>query len=111
LPELRLGDRGDLRNGFLDIGVRMKENFDDSDATERLRLAVLDVIHCCGKHSLGLRDDAIAHFLRVQPGIVPENANDGNIDVRENVGRRTQDDDRSQNQQQQSEDDKSVRTS
>ena len=38
--------------------------------------------------ALGVRGDALLHLLRFQPGVVPDQADYGNVDFRKNVGGR-----------------------
>ncbi len=71
------------------------------DPVQRLRLDVLDVIDQRGQGAFGLEDDAVRHFLRIEAAVVPNDADDRNIDIRENVGGRREDDQRPENQQQQ----------
>jgi len=44
LAELRLLDRDDLRDGRRNVGVRLKEYFDDGKAGQGLRFDVFDVV-------------------------------------------------------------------
>src|SRR5208337_190505 len=87
-PQLRLGNGGDLRDCSLDLYVGMKKNLNDRDATERLRFDMLDVINRGSQGTFIDRHDALAHFLGRKAGVAPDNANDGNADIRENVGGR-----------------------
>ena len=59
---------------------------------QRLRLDVLDVVdrHCHA--ALGVGHDAVRHVAGREAGVVPDHADDGNIDVREDIDRRAQDD-------------------
>jgi hypothetical protein len=52
LPQLGLTNRGDLRDRLLDIGVRLEEHLHHRNPVQRLRFAVLDVVHRSGQHPL-----------------------------------------------------------
>src|SRR4029077_8989026 len=45
LSELRLGTGSDLRNGSIQTGVRLQEDFDDSDDIKHIRCHVFDFIY------------------------------------------------------------------
>ena len=51
----------------LRLAVGCREDFDDSDAVERLRLEVLDVVDGRGERALRDADDAVAHVLGERP--------------------------------------------
>ena len=79
-----------LRNALLNIRSRLQKDLDDSNPIQRLRFDVLDVVDGSGKRSLCDADDAVAHVFRNETVIVPDDADNGNIDIRENsVGVRT----------------------
>ena len=82
----RLGNRGDLRHRHLDLGARMKKNLDDTDPVHGLRLHVLDVVDRGGKCPFAHRHYSFFHVLRGDTGERPDDGNDGNIDVGENIG-------------------------
>ena len=86
LPELGLRNSRNLRNTLLNVRGRLEEHFDNRDSIERLRFDVLDVVDGGGKRSLGNANDTVAHVLRDETVIVPDDADDGNIDGRKNVG-------------------------
>ncbi len=52
---------------------------------------MLDVIDRDRKTSLGVSHDAVRHFAGCEPGVVPDHADHGNVDVREDVDRSAQD--------------------
>ena len=56
------------------LALRLKENLDDRNAGQRLGFDVLDIVDGGGQAALVDRRDALAHFLRRQPGIVPDDA-------------------------------------
>ena len=47
---------------------------------------MLDVVNGGGKCSLCDADDPVAHILRHETVIIPDDADDRNIDVRKNIG-------------------------
>ena len=87
-----------------------EENLDHPDSVDRLRLNVLDVVDSDGRGTLRVGDDAVGHLAGRETGIVPHHADDGNIDVGENIDRSTQKDDRRQDDQHDRHDHKGVRT-
>ena len=64
-----------------------KIDADDRDAAVRLRFDVLDVVDRGGQRSLEDGDDALLHLLRRKAAVTPDDADDRNIDVRENIDR------------------------
>ncbi len=64
LPQLRLRNRRDLRNGLINVGVRLEKHLHYGDAVQRLRLDVLDVIDQRGQRALRHRRDPVSHVLR-----------------------------------------------
>ncbi len=93
--------RGDLRDGHLDLHVGMEENLDDAAAVHRLRFGVLHIVDGGGEVALELRGDALFHLLRAESGVIPQHGDDGNVDVRENVGGGSQNHQRADQQNQQ----------
>ena len=90
----RLRDRRDLGDRGIDAGLRLKENLDHGDAGKRLRLDVLDVVDG-GRHgALVPGHDAVGHFRGGEAAVIPDRADDGDVDGRKDVGRRALDDDR-----------------
>ncbi len=88
LPELGLRNRRNLRNTLLNVRTRLQEHFDDSNSIQGLRFDVLDVVDGSGQRSLGDANDAIAHVFRYEAVVIPDDADNGNVDVREDVGGR-----------------------
>ena len=80
-----------LGNTALNVRGRLQEHFNNSDSIQRLRFDVLDVINGCGKGSLGDADDPVAHVLGYQTVEIPNDADDGNVDVRKNIRRGAKD--------------------
>ena len=60
LPQRRLRDRGDLRDGLRDVDVGVEIYLDHRDAVQRLRLGMLNVIDRGGQAALELHHDAVA---------------------------------------------------
>ena len=104
-----LRDRGDLGVGGADIDIGLEEDLDDAEAVIGIGRDVLDVVDRGGQRALKRRDDAAGHLVRRQPGILPDHADHGNADVREDVGRRAQRRQRPDDQQQQREHNERVR--
>ena len=52
---------------------------------------MLDVIYCRGKRSLCDANDAVAHILRYETVEIPDDADNGNVDVRKNIRRGAKD--------------------
>jgi len=74
----------------------VEEVLDDPNAGQRLRLGVLDVIDGGLGVALGRGDNAIGHVLGRQTGVIPDAADDRNVDRREDVGRGAHDGERAQ---------------
>ena len=85
--QLDLADGGDLGDSAADVHMRLKEDFDDGDAVERLRLDVLNVIDGSSHAPLAVEDDAGGHFLGGEAAVLPDNRDDGDVDVRKDVCR------------------------
>ncbi|MEH2584734.1 hypothetical protein V1281_006629 [Nitrobacteraceae bacterium AZCC 2161] len=103
-----LRDRGDLGVGGADIDIGLKEDLDDAEAGIGIRHNMFDVVDRGGQRTFERRGDTTGHLVRRQAGILPDDADHGDTDIRENVGRRAQRGQRSDNQQQQSEHDKGI---
>jgi PAS domain S-box-containing protein len=106
-----LRDRGHLRGRSVETGVRLQVDLHERLPVHRHGLDVLDVVHQRGKHALVHSGDAAFHFLGVEARILPGDGDDddGNVDVWEDVGRRPQDNHRSEYQNEERDDDESVR--
>src|ERR1700730_5325914 len=70
---------------------------------------MLDVIDARGKRSLEDRDDTCFHLGRHQPGIGPDDADDWNVDAREDIYRRAEQNHGADQKQHQREHDERVR--
>ena len=82
--------RRDLSQRGADVDALLEEDFDDAVAVERLRFDVLDVGDLSGQRALIIVDDAARHVVRQQTVVGPYDADDRNVDVGEDVGRRPQ---------------------
>src|SRR5262245_50970146 len=87
----------------------MEVHADDRDALVRLRLDVLDADDVRGERSLEVRDDARLHLLGRQPVVLPDDADDRKVDVREDVDRHRRDRDATQQGDEQRDDHEGVR--
>ena len=96
-----LRDRRHLRDGGLNIGGGAEVNLHYGHTGKRLRIDVVNVIDERSQSALGGRSDAICHLLRCQTLIVPNDANDRDVDFRKDIRRGSQDDDRRKDQYQQ----------
>src|SRR5216684_3739375 len=86
LPELGLRNSRNLRNTALNVRGRLQEDFNNRDSIKRLRLDVFDVVDGGGKRSLRDANDTVAHVLRDETVETPDDADNGNVDGRKNVG-------------------------
>ena len=100
--------RRHLRQRGADIDALLEEDLDDAVAVERLRFDMLDVADLGGQRALIIIDDAARHVVRQQPVIGPDDADDRNVDVGENVGRRPHRRQHAEDRNQEGEDDESV---
>ena len=103
-----LHNGGGLREGGLNVGFGLEKDFDYGDAVERLRFDVLDVVDQRGHGPLGVGSDALLHLLGLQSGVVPDQADHRDVDVRENVRGRAQQDYRGKQNDDQGHDDEGV---
>ena len=82
-----VGRRDDLRNGEIEIHVRLEEDPLDGDAVHRLGFHVLDAVDVGADGVLAIGRDALLHLRRGQAGIAPDHRHHRNVDLREGVGR------------------------
>ena len=85
-----LRGRRHLRERGADIYAPLKKDFDDAVAVERLRLDVLDVGDLGGQVAFVKINHATGHVVGQKSRVGPYDADDRNIDVRKDVGRRSQ---------------------
>src|SRR4029077_13132499 len=86
LPELCLRNRRDLCYALLNVRGWLEEHLDNSDSVQRLRFDVLNIIDGSGKRPLCDANNTVTHLLRDEAVIVPDDADNRNIDGRKNVG-------------------------
>jgi hypothetical protein len=109
LPDDRLRDRRHLGVGGANIDIGLEEDLDDPDAGIGIGDDVLDVVDGGGQRPLERRDDAPRHLVRRQAGIIPDDPDHRNPDVRKDVRRRAHRRQRPDDQKQQGEHDKRIR--
>jgi hypothetical protein len=71
--------------------MRLKVNFDDGDAVQRLRFNVLDVVDRSGHSAFTIAGDAVGHFFGREACELPDHADYGDIDIRKNIRRHRED--------------------
>ncbi len=76
-----IAGRDHLSDGEVDIDVRLKEYLDYGDSLKCLGLHVADIINVGADGILTIGRDALIHFLRRQPGLLPYHRDDRDIDV------------------------------
>src|SRR5882724_460233 len=94
---------GNLGNGSTDIRTRMEKDFDHTDAVQRLRLYVLNIVHDGRQVTLLKNDDSIRHLRRSESGEIPNDAYHGDAYIRKNICGSAKRRKRSQDQDQNSE--------
>ena len=98
----RFGDRA------IDVCARVEKHLHDGHAVERLGLDVIDVVDVRRQGALVVRRDPVRHVFGREAVIRPDDADDGNIDVRKDVRRRAQDRERPEDKDQHGEHDERV---
>src|ERR1700734_756679 len=86
----------------------MEENFEEGAPLDCLGLDMFDVVHKSRYRALETRGDVILHLLGGKTVIGPGHANDWNVDVRKDIGRRAFQYKRRQQYDDQCSDDKGV---
>ena len=105
----RLRDRDDLRERRGQVGAAVEEHLDHGHAVVRLRLDALDVVDR-GRHAaLEIGDDPAFHLLGGEAVVAPDDADDRDVDVGEDVGRHPHDRQRADDQDQERQHDERVR--
>ena len=77
-----------LRDRLIGARARLQVDLDDRVAGDGLALDVVDVADDRREEALEVVGDALLHVLRRQAAVVPDHGDDGDVDVREDVGRR-----------------------
>src|SRR6266403_1554639 len=80
----------ELRDGARHVGAFVEIHFDDADAAIARGLDPADVVHQRGELSLVQSQNAVADVLRAHSAVGPDDADDGNIDLGENIDRHAQ---------------------
>ncbi|ARF90813.1 putative autotransporter protein [Burkholderia cenocepacia] len=104
----RRGVARGLRDRAIDVGARVEEHLHDRHAVQRLRLDVLDVVDVGRERAFVVRRDPLGHVLGGEAVVRPDDADDRNVDVRKDVGRRAQQCQRPRDEDQQREYDERV---
>jgi hypothetical protein len=105
-----LRNRCDLRLRGIDVDSRLEEDFDNAHSRKRLRLDVFNIIDRGGEDAFVRRDNSAGHIVRRQAGVAPDDRDDRNADVGENIGRRSDRRKRPENHDQYRHDHESVGT-
>ena len=92
--------RRGLRHCVGHLYALMEKDLHDRNAAQRLRFDVLDIINGGGKNSLVVKNNSVRHVLRGQSRVVPDDADNWDINVWEDVCGRAQNGDRAQYEQQ-----------
>ena len=87
----RVRGGNDLRYREIDVHAGLKVDLLDDDPFQRLRLDVLYSRHARADRILAIGRDADFHLLRAKPGILPDDRDDRNFNLREDVLGRGQD--------------------
>ena len=104
----RLAGGRHLGLGLGDAGPRLEVDADDAHAVERLALDVLDAVDRGGQDALVDEDDARLDLVGGHAGVLPDDADDRDVDVREDVRGHAVDADRAEHRDQQGHHDERV---
>ncbi len=80
-----VGRRHDLRDGEVEIDVRLEKNLLHREPGQGLSLDVLDAVDVRTDRILAVSGDALVHLRRAKTGIAPDHRHDRNIDFRKDV--------------------------
>src|SRR5438046_9617693 len=83
--------RCNRRIAQLNIHIVLHEYLNHSSSIQRLRFNVLYLVNGCSKRALRYANDAVGHVLRNHAVKIPDNADDRNVDVGENIRGSTHD--------------------
>ncbi len=81
----RLLDAGHLGDGLLNLDVGLEVDLDDAHAVHGLALHVLDAVDRRGHGAFGHVDDALLHVVGRDARVRPDDADDRDVDLREDV--------------------------
>ena len=87
LAEFEFGGGGDLGVGGIERGAGLQVDLDDGLAAVGGGFDVLDVVDEGGEGLFVRGGEATFELFRLEPGVLPGDRNDRDIDVREDVGR------------------------
>jgi len=79
--------RNDLRDRDIEAHVRLKIDPLDRDPIQRWGLDILDPVGAGANRILAVGGDALLHFRRVEPGVLPDDCDHRDIDLRKNICR------------------------
>ncbi len=85
LPQNGLRDRRYFRVRGIQAGIRLQVDFDERLPIDGHRFNVFDIVHQRCQDSLIHSRNAAFHLLRVEPGILPRDGDDRNIDIGKDV--------------------------
>src|SRR5438034_1147666 len=105
-----LRHRRHLRVGGVEVRIRLQEDLDHRLAVHRRRFDVLDVVDGRRQDSLVLCRDPSFHLFRIEAGELPGHRDHRDVDAREYVGGRAEEDHRARDEDEQGEHDKGVGT-
>src|SRR5262249_27024545 len=105
-----LGDCSNLRIRAVYAGSRLKIDLYNRGSIYGRGFDVLDVVNYRGEHTLVHGCDSPFHLLRAESRVCPGHSDDRNIDAREDVGRRPQNHNRTQNENEKRQDNECVRS-
>ena len=108
-PKQGLRDGRHLSHRGVHVGARLEVELDHAGPSDRQRLQVLDVVDRRGECPLDDRRDAVLHLFRGEPAVAPDDADHGNVDVREDVRGHGSDGQDPQDGDEEGHDDESVR--
>ncbi|MGY3291969.1 hypothetical protein ACVWWP_005036 [Bradyrhizobium sp. LM3.6] len=95
-----VGRRNDLRDRKIEIDVRLKVDLLNRQPVEGLRLDVLDTADVGADRILAVGTDALLHLRRREAGVAPDDRNDGDPNLREDICRHRPDRDAAEKQDQ-----------
>ena len=79
--------RDDLRDGEVEIDVRLEIDLLNRQAIQGLRLDVLDAVDVRADRVLAVGGDALLHLGRAEAGVAPDHRHDRDPDLGKDVGR------------------------
>jgi hypothetical protein len=82
-----IGGGDDLRDGEVEVDVRLEVDLLDRQTIEGLRFHVLDAVDVRADGILAVGGDPLFHLLRGEAGVLPDHGDDGDLDFREYVRR------------------------